>query len=161
MLTLWSLRLTYNFYRKGGYEWDTEDYRWPVCRKLCPNPVLFELFNIVFVCVFQNFLLLSLAFPVWALTPFDTPLNRNDFLLAAAFLVFFAMECICDQQQFDFHTAKQVWRLPSAAARTKLMNSLQLSTRVKDYVLSDAAQQDVALGFRTVNIVFLFFDFNC
>ena len=26
--TVWGLRLTYNFYRKGGYKKDVEDYRW-------------------------------------------------------------------------------------------------------------------------------------
>ncbi len=25
--TVWGLRLTYNFYRKGGYSWSGEDYR--------------------------------------------------------------------------------------------------------------------------------------
>ena len=54
LVTLWGLRLSYNFYRKGGYNiipWKgEEDYRWKILRE---NPALkgrirFGLFNLVF-----------------------------------------------------------------------------------------------------------------
>lgn len=34
LITVWGVRLTYNFARKGGYRWQDEDYRcasWCVC----------------------------------------------------------------------------------------------------------------------------------
>ncbi len=41
LVTIWGLRLTYNFWRRGGYHWlpwkGEEDYRWKVLRE---HPVL-------------------------------------------------------------------------------------------------------------------------
>ena len=33
LTTLWSIRLTYNFFRKGGYQPGGEDYRWQIVKK--------------------------------------------------------------------------------------------------------------------------------
>ncbi len=55
LVTLWGLRLTFNFARKGGYTWPPwggeEDYRWPVLRKnpLFGNPIVWFLFNLFFI----------------------------------------------------------------------------------------------------------------
>lgn len=32
LVTCWGTRLTYNFYRKGGYSWKEEDYRWAIVK---------------------------------------------------------------------------------------------------------------------------------
>ena len=61
--TLWGLRLTYNFWRKGGYSSGGEDYRWPVLRKKLNNRCLFTLFNLAFISFYQNILLLLIALP--------------------------------------------------------------------------------------------------
>jgi steroid 5-alpha reductase family enzyme len=37
LTTLWGLRLTYNFWRKGGYKKGGEDYRWAYIRKNYPR----------------------------------------------------------------------------------------------------------------------------
>lgn len=50
--TIWGTRLTYNFYRKGGYAWEGEDYRWPILRAAM-HPALFQLFNLTFISLAQ------------------------------------------------------------------------------------------------------------
>ena len=52
---LWSLRLTYNFARKGGYGAE-EDYRWPILRSWFArndpmHPLGRELFSLLFVAM--------------------------------------------------------------------------------------------------------------
>ena len=53
-MTLWGLRLTYNFYRKGGYDLSEEDYRWRiVIKEFEKYPIiLWEIFHLVFICIF-------------------------------------------------------------------------------------------------------------
>lgn len=51
--TTWSMRLTYNYWRKGGYTVGSEDYRWEVLKKNI-GPVLFLPFNIVFISLIQS-----------------------------------------------------------------------------------------------------------
>ena len=51
--TIWSMRLTYNYWRKGGYSIGSEDYRWEVLKKNI-GPALFLPFNIVFISLFQS-----------------------------------------------------------------------------------------------------------
>jgi hypothetical protein len=87
LTTLWGLRLTFNFWRKGGPfpdaktalrcplenlgVWRTggysgmEDYRWAEVRTWF-SPILFQLFNIGFIAFFQNVLLLALVLPAYA-----------------------------------------------------------------------------------------------
>ena len=57
----WGARLTFNFARKGGYS-GAEDYRWPVLRAAMKN-WQFQLFNIFFIVLYQNFLLVSISLP--------------------------------------------------------------------------------------------------
>jgi len=55
LITIWGLRLTYNFNRKGGYSWKfwqgEEDYRWAVLRKKpgFSNPIVWFIFNLGFI----------------------------------------------------------------------------------------------------------------
>ena len=55
MITLWGVRLTYNFARKGGYSWrfweGEEDYRWAELRKnpYMAKPILWFIFNLSFI----------------------------------------------------------------------------------------------------------------
>jgi steroid 5-alpha reductase family enzyme len=109
---MWGLRLTYNFARKGGYTWAGEDYRWPVLREIINNRLVFELFNLTFISIFQNLLLLFLASPIFYVASNRTvPLNLWDFVCALLFLIFFVIEVTADQQQWIFHQDKQAKRL--------------------------------------------------
>lgn len=49
---VWSLRLTYNYWRKGGYEIGSEDYRWELIKKYIGG-FAFLLLNIVFISTLQ------------------------------------------------------------------------------------------------------------
>lgn len=75
--TIWSVRLTYNFHRRGGYSWPPwrgeEDYRWEILRTGKPRlnrafdqlkkPAVFQLFNVLFISFYQNYLLMYTAAP--------------------------------------------------------------------------------------------------
>jgi steroid 5-alpha reductase family enzyme len=49
---LWGARLTFNYWRKGGYEIGSEDYRWVVVRKHAGKWML--LFDILFISFGQS-----------------------------------------------------------------------------------------------------------
>ncbi|KAK4530362.1 hypothetical protein CCYA_CCYA04G1219 [Cyanidiococcus yangmingshanensis] len=102
----WSVRMTYNFARKGGYS-GVEDYRWPYLRQKISNPLLWQLFNIGFVSLYQNMLLLCLALPAWAayLRP-SSPWNTVDTVATIAFLFFLLIETLADEQQWRFQCRK-------------------------------------------------------
>lgn len=113
LVTIWAMRLTYNFSRRGGYSWipwqGEEDYRWAVLRQ---NPIFrsrlnWSLFNLFFISLYQNALILLFTLPILAAWQGgDTPLNALDFLAAAAFLTFVITETLADQQQWEFQREK-------------------------------------------------------
>lgn len=78
-------------------------YRWVVVRSYCPHWLLWHLFNISFICLYQNLLLLLLVAPSLALPYIDAPapLNWLDAVATVAFLAFLAGETVCDQQQWN------------------------------------------------------------
>lgn len=47
-------RLTYNYWRKGGYSIGSEDYRWIIVKDYVNSPVVFLLFNVVFISLAQS-----------------------------------------------------------------------------------------------------------
>jgi steroid 5-alpha reductase family enzyme len=67
---LWGARLTYNYARKGGYQKGGEDYRWAVLRARM-SPLQWQLFNLFFISIYQNLLLLLIALPAY--TVFANP----------------------------------------------------------------------------------------
>lgn len=104
---LWGVRLTYNLARKGGYRRGSEDYRWPVLRERM-GPVRFQIFNVLFIALFQNILLLLLAGPAYlAWSHRHQPLMYLDLLATAGFLLFLAGQTIADEQQWRFQQAKR------------------------------------------------------
>lgn len=113
LVTIWAARLTYNFARRGGYSlkfWEgEEDYRWEVLRQRpgFRNPFVWLLFNLFFICFYQNVLIFLFTVPVIAsLADHVSPLGWADYLLAIVFVALVVMEYIADQQQYDFQTEK-------------------------------------------------------
>ena len=47
------MRLTYNYWRKGGYTIGSEDYRWETVQKLI-GPVLWALLSLLFIAFYQS-----------------------------------------------------------------------------------------------------------
>jgi steroid 5-alpha reductase family enzyme len=113
LAVLWGTRLTYNFYRKGGYALSGEDYRWKIIQDGV-NPIMFQIFNIVFIAFIQNVLLASIVSPVYvawtasynARNKLTTPLNEIDYAATALALTCLIIEAVADQQQWNFQTAK-------------------------------------------------------
>eukprot|EP01040_Poterioochromonas_malhamensis_P005077 gene5077-5442_t len=109
LITLWGLRLSFNFWRKGGYGnliTHEEDYRWPILRKKM-HPVLFLLFNLSFIATYQNVLLYLIAVPVYLVSLSEVRvLTFHDNILIAAFLVFFIIETLADEQHWRFQSLK-------------------------------------------------------
>jgi len=113
LVTLWGIRLTYNFARRGAYQWKfwagEEDYRWEVLRKRpgFNNRFVWMIFDLFFICSYQNVLIFLFTLPILAtLATNATALGIVDYLLAAMYIGFIVIEYIADQQQFDFQTEK-------------------------------------------------------
>ncbi|KAJ3218003.1 Tetratricopeptide repeat protein 8 [Dinochytrium kinnereticum] len=114
--TIWGLRLTYNFWRKGGYKAGEEDYRWPALRKILTNPIVWHIFAFSFISLYQNLLLLLIAIP--AHVAFSaTEANANgsagfepwtavDTAATVFFMSMLALETWADQQQWAFQEKK-------------------------------------------------------
>jgi steroid 5-alpha reductase family enzyme len=105
LVTLWGARLTFNFARKGGYAPGGEDYRWAILREKM-SPLVYQIFNIFFIVIFQNALLPAIALPVNLVMYSPNGLLSTDYLFAALFVGFLVFEFIADQQQWNFHQAK-------------------------------------------------------
>ncbi len=113
LVTIWGLRLTYNFSRKGGYSiyiWKgEEDYRWKEVRKsitLFKSNFNWALFNLLFICFYQMGLIFLFTLPILAAWQGNSELNNFDYLIAAFMLLFIMTETIADQQQYNFQTKK-------------------------------------------------------
>mmetsp|Transcript_12369 Transcript_12369/g.35259 ORF Transcript_12369/g.35259 Transcript_12369/m.35259 type:complete len:309 (-) Transcript_12369:108-1034(-) len=116
IITVWGLRLSYNFYRKGGYKWDGEDYRWEVLRNSM-SPALYHVFHFFFIAIAQNLLLTAITLPLavsWHTTCVAkkaVPFNGYDALAIIACIFCLLIEAVADQEQFDFHQRKHAGRL--------------------------------------------------
>lgn len=106
LITLWGGRLTWNFARKGGYT-GKEDYRWLILRKKITHPVLWQLFNLVFICSFQIGLFILFTSPVYLLIG-NSEANSLFFIAAGLFILFLIWETTADQQQWVFHCQKRL-----------------------------------------------------
>lgn len=113
LVTIWGARLTFNFARKGAYSWKfwtgEEDYRWEILRKRpgFSNRFVWTLFNLFFICGYQNILIFLFTLPVLTSLGTDaSPIQPIDYLLAAVFIFFVVTEFIADQQQHIFQTEK-------------------------------------------------------
>ena len=115
LATLWGIRLTYNFARKGAYRlkfWEgEEDYRWKVLRakKEFQPRWKWMLFNLFFISIYQNALVLMTTFPALVLMNVDKPFGWLDGIAAALMLGFILYETIADEQQWAFQSAK--WKM--------------------------------------------------
>jgi steroid 5-alpha reductase family enzyme len=105
LVTVWGVRLTYNFARKGGYS-GVEDYRWEVLRSSMRS-WQFQLFNLIFIVLYQNALLVLITLPAWtAYQHRSTSFGAIDYLLTLLFLLLAVGETVADQQQWGFHQWK-------------------------------------------------------
>lgn len=106
LVTLWGARLTYNFARRDGYT-GGEDYRWPILRERIDNPVGWQLFNLMFIAGYQQFLFICFTLPLYVLsTRSEGGLSWTIIGGGVLMLAFLVLETIADQQQFEFQQSK-------------------------------------------------------
>jgi|EP00979_Chaetoceros_neogracilis_P013580 steroid 5-alpha reductase family enzyme len=124
LASIWGIRLTANFSRRGGYQWPPwqgdEDYRWAFIQqgrlvKILKHRVPWILFNLTFISFYQNFLLLLIVAPsfvAWTVASDPScsaaPFNifGLDGLATLLVLGFILIESIADNQQYKFQTEK-------------------------------------------------------
>lgn len=106
-VTIWGLRLTYNFYRKGGYQSGYEDHRWGVVRKwpVLRISIVWYVFRFFFICLYQNLVLWLIVRPL-SFYP-SKPFTAVDILVFIAFVGFVVLEAVADQQQWNFQNEKR------------------------------------------------------
>lgn len=106
LTTLWGARLTFNFARKGGYS-GVEDYRWGVLRQRMSR-AQFQLFNLFFIVIYQNVLLVLIALPAMTVADHaEVAWNSTDVVLGIVFLALLGGETLADEQQWRFHLDKR------------------------------------------------------
>lgn len=112
LATLWGLRLTYNFARKGAYKlrfWEgEEDYRWEKVRALpfLQNRGVWMAFDLFFISGYQNALILMLTFPALVSMGSSAPFGVMDAVASVLMFGFILYETIADEQQWAFQTKK-------------------------------------------------------
>jgi steroid 5-alpha reductase family enzyme len=105
LVSAWGVRLTFNFARRGGYAPGGEDYRWAILRARMPG-WRFAVFNLGFIAVYQNALLLAITLPVWSASEHPRPLGAADAAAAVAFVAMLTGETVADQQRWEFHRTR-------------------------------------------------------
>lgn len=150
LITLWGSRLTYNFYRKGGYGFDpsnvgaAEDYRWKYVRgivaKYDRHDILWHLFSFFFICFIQGLILWALVLPQWYChwlisrsEDYETRVNGDllrvgDYLSTLLFLFGLALETIADERQWLFQCEKTAYRAALTTTTTALDATAYRST---------------------------------
>lgn len=107
LVGLWSVRLTFNFARKGGYWRGGEDYRWAVVKERM-GPIGFQALNITFVAPGQMLIIWLFTSPIHlAWLEQGEPLGVLDLVAAALFFVFFVGETVADEQMWRFQEDKK------------------------------------------------------
>ncbi len=113
LVTLWGIRLTYNFALKGAYNWKfwegEEDYRWSILRnkKIFQNKIIWAIFDLFFISFYQNFLVLAITFPAVVAMNASNAFNIFDGIAILFAFTFLLIETIADIQQWNFHKKKK------------------------------------------------------
>jgi len=105
LASAWGIRLTYNFVIKGGFS-GGEDHRWAEIRTWPGFDRGWEVFNLLFICGFQQLVILAFSSPAAAVIDSKAPLNVLDAVAAAFYAALVIGEGIADRQMFAFQTEK-------------------------------------------------------
>ena len=105
LTTAWGVRLTWNFARKGGFS-GGEDYRWVEIRTWFKPGLQWESFNLLFICGFQQLVVLAFSSPAALVAQNPSPLNALDAVATVLCALCIVGETVADNQMFDFQTEK-------------------------------------------------------
>lgn len=112
LVTLWGLRLSLNFARRGGYSikfWTgEEDYRWSILRSKpgFEQKWKWVLFNLFFISFYQMGLVLLTTLPALRVLGSHSNIGFFDLFLALVILGLIFIEYLADQQQYDYQSVK-------------------------------------------------------
>ncbi|KAI1854813.1 hypothetical protein JX265_002452 [Neoarthrinium moseri] len=116
LITLWSVfwsaRLTFNYWRKGGYTVGSEDYRWEIVRAHV-HPIIFFVLNVTFISFIQSVLLFLIAAPTYAVllaSQHEQQITTADIAFTTIQLALVVTEWFSDQQQWDYQLAKKEYQ---------------------------------------------------
>lgn len=113
LVTLWGARLTFNFARKGAYSWKfwdgVEDYRWKIVQgsKLFEKKWKWSLFNLFFISLYQNVVVLLITLPSLMIVGVNSPMGVGEWIALSCFLGFLILEFVADEQQWKFQETKK------------------------------------------------------
>lgn len=113
IVTVWGIRLTINFARKGAYSikfWQgKEDYRWAVLRqkKFFKSKFVWGLFDLFFISIYQNFIVLAITVPAILCMGSNNPFGVIDIVASIFAVLFLILETVADEYQWKFHQEKQ------------------------------------------------------
>jgi steroid 5-alpha reductase family enzyme len=118
---IWSTRLTYNYWRRGGYSVGSEDYRWAIVKDYVGPTVMF-IFNIIFISLAQSLLLFAVTTASYVILvserlvtagsmPAWTVKDSFSFAMMVGLVAFTA---IGDQQQWNYQNAKTEYKKTGA-----------------------------------------------
>ncbi|CAG8961035.1 hypothetical protein HYFRA_00002575 [Hymenoscyphus fraxineus] len=99
---VWSLRLTFNYWRKGGYSIGE------ILRKYI-SPPLFFVFNVTFISLAQSILLFLITTPTYVLllaSRFGNEMVSSDLVFSRVLMGLVLVEFFADQQQWNYQKAK-------------------------------------------------------
>eukprot|EP00767_Chilomastix_cuspidata_P007043 gnl/Chilomastix_cuspidata/759.p1 GENE.gnl/Chilomastix_cuspidata/759~~gnl/Chilomastix_cuspidata/759.p1 ORF type:complete len:329 (+),score=117.65 gnl/Chilomastix_cuspidata/759:3-989(+) len=131
LITVWGTRLTYNFYRRGGYAPGFEDHRWTYIRARWPAPrCLFAPFMLLFCIGYQNALILAICFPLFAV-------ERQALADAAA-----GAAAVCPAPLAAAARAMgSLYRAPVISCRWGVLDTLALALFIAFFVLEATADK--------------------
>jgi steroid 5-alpha reductase family enzyme len=113
IVTAWGIRLTVNFARKGAYSikfWTgVEDYRWSIVHsaKFFRSRIAWTAFDLFFISIYQNLLVLAICFPALASMESNATLGIWDVTAFVLALFFLTLETVADEYQWRFHCRKK------------------------------------------------------
>lgn len=147
LISVWGVRLTMNFAKKGAYSlkfWTgAEDYRWGFLRKnkILGNKLVWAVFDLFFISIYQNLLVLATCLPMVACMNTSVSYNFLDIIFTFALAGFIALETIADKEQMEFQTkkwsmlnsGKKLAELPSPYNKGFNTNGLWAKSRHPNY----------------------------
>lgn len=112
-VSVWGIRLTVNFARKGAYSirfWTgVEDYRWKIVRgfPMFRSAIAWSAFDLFFISIYQNLLVLAICLPALACMESTEPLGAWDVAAAVSAVAFLALETVADEYQWRFYKTRK------------------------------------------------------
>ncbi|MFA7107658.1 MAG: DUF1295 domain-containing protein [Sphaerochaetaceae bacterium] len=105
LATIWGIRLTFNFSRKGGYN-EKEDYRWAYLRKKLGSGFVWQIFSLFFIAFYQQALFVGFTSPLFLISKSEVKSNTFTYIFALLAIMFLVLETVADQQQWVFQESK-------------------------------------------------------